>query len=102
MADAPPSLPPTAHSLPELLREPFARWWERAQSSEQLRAAIAQLSLEQRSELLRVVAGSEFAAATLIQDPQALNWFAQCEANASARSANDGYAGQVRGAPSAA
>jgi hypothetical protein len=61
-------------SIPEILREPVARWWERAQLSVELREAHASLNDALREELVRVVAASEFAASALIQDPGALAW----------------------------
>ena len=61
-------------SVPEILREPVIRWWERAQSDVALRAAYLSLPAARRDELARVVAASEFAASAMIQDPGALAW----------------------------
>jgi [glutamine synthetase] adenylyltransferase / [glutamine synthetase]-adenylyl-L-tyrosine phosphorylase len=59
-------------SIPDILREPVIRWWERAHVT--LSEAYASLSQERREGLVRVVAASEFAASVLIQDPEALMW----------------------------
>ena len=61
--------------IPELLHEAVERWWARFGESPLLTQAIAALTDELRDELVRVVAASEFVAATLLRDPQALAWF---------------------------
>ena len=66
-------------SVPPILRTPVEHWWERAQALEDFSTGYAKLSEALRAELPRVVAASEFVAAALIQDPQALAWFARCE-----------------------
>jgi glutamate-ammonia-ligase adenylyltransferase len=66
-------------SVPQILRGQAELWWERAQAREDFPAIYAKLSEARRAELPRVVAASEFAAAALIQDPQALTWFDACE-----------------------
>ena len=78
-------------SVPEILREPLARWWERASEQPALLDAYALLSESLRAELPRVVAASEFIGAVLIQDPQALEWFALNEASAAAAGAGTEY-----------
>jgi glutamate-ammonia-ligase adenylyltransferase len=59
-------------SVPEQLRESVERWWERASGREGFLEVYAGLEPRGREELPRVVAGSEFVAAALIHDPQAL------------------------------
>ena len=67
-------------SVPVILREPLALWWERAGAPGDLYETYAALPERLRRELPRVAAGSEFVAAALIQDPAALEWFARhCE-----------------------
>jgi glutamate-ammonia-ligase adenylyltransferase len=75
-------------SVPEILREPAIRWWERAQSDATLRAAYPSLPAARREELARVVAASEFAASALIQDPGALAWTVEHWTPVSASAAN--------------
>jgi glutamate-ammonia-ligase adenylyltransferase len=70
-------------SLPQTLRTHAELWWERACAGKEFTDAYAALSDARRAELPRVVAVSEFVAAALIQDPQALSW--------GAHSANDVY-----------
>ncbi|MEP6545832.1 MAG: bifunctional [glutamate--ammonia ligase]-adenylyl-L-tyrosine phosphorylase/[glutamate--ammonia-ligase] adenylyltransferase [Gammaproteobacteria bacterium] len=69
-------------SVPETLREPLARWWERVGVQAAFPSAYAALSDSLRAELPRVVATSEFVGAVLIQDPAALEWFALGESGA--------------------
>ncbi|MEP6885508.1 MAG: bifunctional [glutamate--ammonia ligase]-adenylyl-L-tyrosine phosphorylase/[glutamate--ammonia-ligase] adenylyltransferase [Gammaproteobacteria bacterium] len=71
-------------SVPEILREPLARWWERAGAQAGFLDAYAALSESIRIELPRVVATSEFLGSVLIQDPRALAWFALTEAESPA------------------
>ncbi len=66
-------------SVPQILRAPAELWWERACALQGFPAIYANLSEARRAELPRVVAASEFVAAALIQDPQALAWFEVCE-----------------------
>jgi glutamine synthetase adenylyltransferase/Zn-dependent oligopeptidase len=66
-----PSLLPLTN-VPESLREPVARWCERCAALPALVEAIAQLSPAARDELVRVIAASDFAAAVLLRDPDAL------------------------------
>ena len=69
-------------TVPSILREPLARWWERAGAEGAggtFARAYAGLPARLRSELPRAAAGSEFIAAALIQDPAALEWFASNE-----------------------
>ncbi len=89
-------------SLPEILRESTIRWWERAESHERLRGIIAALPDTLKEELTRVVAASEFAAAVLIQDPEALSWVSREGAAAPARDANLEYERKAATASSAA
>jgi glutamate-ammonia-ligase adenylyltransferase len=82
-------------SVPEVLREPLVRWWERAAASDVLRAGLAALTAERRAELPRVAAGSEFVASVLVRDPLALDWFAANEEPAAARTASADYAARA-------
>jgi [glutamine synthetase] adenylyltransferase / [glutamine synthetase]-adenylyl-L-tyrosine phosphorylase len=67
-------------SVPEELRDSVQRWWERASAREGFLGAYQALTERHRTQLPRVVAASEFVAAALIQDPQALGWFGQHDA----------------------
>jgi glutamate-ammonia-ligase adenylyltransferase len=67
------------------------RFWERAAERPGLLEGFAALSALHTAELPRVIAGSEFAAAALIQDPQALDWFARHDEPAAARAAGAVY-----------
>src|SRR3984957_18775759 len=78
-------------SVPEPLREPLTRWWERAGSQPLLLDAFAALPDNLRAELPRVAAGSEFIGSVLIQDPLALEWFSRHEAPCAARAASTDY-----------
>jgi [glutamine synthetase] adenylyltransferase / [glutamine synthetase]-adenylyl-L-tyrosine phosphorylase len=89
-------------SVPEILREPLALWWERAGSQPGFLDAYAALSEELRAELPRVAAGSEFIGSVLIQDPQALEWFGRHEAPDSARGASADYESRASAAQTAA
>ncbi len=81
--------------IPPLLRASVERWAERATTVPALDSARRQLSSQHRTELERVVAGSEFVAAALIQDPGALAWFVAHDANGAAGTANAEYAVRV-------
>jgi glutamate-ammonia-ligase adenylyltransferase len=89
-------------SVPEILREPLARWWERALGSQAFLDDLAALPEHLRAELPRVAAGSEFVASVLIQDPQALGWFGRHEEPAAARLASADYESRAASAPAAA
>jgi [glutamine synthetase] adenylyltransferase / [glutamine synthetase]-adenylyl-L-tyrosine phosphorylase len=89
-------------SVPEILREPLALWWERAGSQPGFLDAYAALSEKLRAELPRVAAGSEFIGSALIQDPQALEWFGRHEDPAAARGASADYESRASAAPAAA
>src|SRR5271155_216356 len=78
-------------TVPEILREPLARWWERVCGDEAFRQAHAELPQDLRDELQRVAAGSEFVASVLIQDRQALGWFARHLEPSEARAASADY-----------
>jgi glutamate-ammonia-ligase adenylyltransferase len=78
-------------SVPEILREPVSRWWERAQLSVPLRETYSSLAGARREELTQVVAASEFAASALIQDPAALAWAVEHWTPESASEANADY-----------
>jgi glutamate-ammonia-ligase adenylyltransferase len=84
--------------VPEALRAHVTLWWERAAARADFLEAYSALGATQRAELPRVVAGSEFVAAALIQDPQALAWFDHCEAAGDARAAGADYAAQIAAA----
>ncbi|HEY4444260.1 MAG TPA: bifunctional [glutamate--ammonia ligase]-adenylyl-L-tyrosine phosphorylase/[glutamate--ammonia-ligase] adenylyltransferase [Steroidobacteraceae bacterium] len=89
-------------SVPEVLRQPLALWWERAAAQEAFVNAYAGLSEGQRAELPRVAAGSEFIASALIQDPRALEWFSRHEEPSAARVAGAEYEDRARLAATAA
>lgn len=78
----------TLESLPEILREPTRRWYERAQTHEGLLELIEGLEDTLAEELTRIVAASEFAGSVLIQDPESLSWVTRQSTPESARSAN--------------
>ena len=87
-------------TVPEVLREPLARWWERASAQEATAHAYAALPRALRAQLPRAAAGSEFIASVLIQDPKALEWFNRYEEPAAARVAGADY--EARAAASTA
>jgi glutamate-ammonia-ligase adenylyltransferase len=89
-------------SVPEILREPLALWWERVAGQEAFANAYAALSADLREELPRVAAGSEFIASALIQDPQALEWFSRHQDASAARIAGADYENRAATAPAAA
>jgi glutamate-ammonia-ligase adenylyltransferase len=78
-------------NIPDILREPVLRWWERAQLSRALCETYHSLSETRRAGLVRVVAASEFAASVLIQDPDALAWAVEHWAADSAAAENADY-----------
>jgi glutamate-ammonia-ligase adenylyltransferase len=82
-------------SVPELLREPLALWWERAAARESFLNGYGDLPEGLRAELPGVAAGSEFIGSVLIQDPQALEWFGRHEAPDAARGAGADYESRV-------
>jgi [glutamine synthetase] adenylyltransferase / [glutamine synthetase]-adenylyl-L-tyrosine phosphorylase len=59
-------------SVPEELRDPVVRWWERARAQAGFADRYRTLSDSHRAQLPRIVAASEFVAQALIQDPAAL------------------------------
>jgi peptidyl-dipeptidase Dcp len=77
--------------VPDALREPLSRWWERAGAQDSLLEIYATLPSPLREELPLVAAASEFVAAVLIQDPQSLAWLSRNDESAVARSACDEY-----------
>jgi glutamate-ammonia-ligase adenylyltransferase len=89
-------------SVPEILREPLARWWERVAAQEDFLTAYAELSADLRAEMPRVAAGSEFIASALIQDPLALEWFGRHGEPAAARMAGADYEASAAAASTAA
>ena len=78
-------------TIPEILREPLVHWLERVSADAAFVDTQAALPESLREELPRIAAGSEFVAAALIQDRQALRWFARHEEPAAARAANAEY-----------
>ena len=91
-------------SIPENLHESVIRWWERASGLEALRVTHEALTETQKEELARLIASSEFAAAALIQDPEALAWlcnnFVSADGCAAAHAANADYERRAAGAAS--
>jgi glutamate-ammonia-ligase adenylyltransferase len=81
------------------LREPLAHWWERVSADAEFLQAHAALPDSLRDELQQVAAGSEFAAAALIQDRQALGWFVRHQEPAAALAANADYERRAAAAP---
>jgi len=61
-------------AVPEPLQAHVSHWWERAATLPALVVVYEELPAALREELPRVVAGSEFVASALIQDPEALAW----------------------------
>ena len=88
--------------VPGCLREAVLRWWERAGALPALAAGYAALPDAIRDELPRVVAGSEFVASALIQDPESLAWFGLHEDPAAARTAARDYERRAGSAPAKA
>ena len=64
-------------AIPEALRESVDRWQERAAALPAFLAPYAALPERLRAELPQVIAGSEFVASALLQDPQILAWLSQ-------------------------
>ena len=90
-------------SVPEILREPLALWWERVAAQDGFLSAYAGLFRKAlRAELPRVAAGSEFVASALIQDPRALEWFGRHEEPSAARDAGADYEARAAAAPTTA
>ncbi len=85
-------------SVPDILREPVQRWWERACGRQDFLDAYAAQSAALRAELPRAVACSEFIASALIQDPQSLDWCARCDDASAAIRANGDYEGRAASA----
>jgi glutamine synthetase adenylyltransferase/Zn-dependent oligopeptidase len=80
-------------NVPESLRESVERWCERCAALPTLVEAIAQLAPAARDELARVIAASDFAAATLLRDPAALSMaVGASDVAASGGAASDGAA----------
>ena len=82
---------PSVAMIPDALHEAVSRWWERAGAQPALGRAYAGLPEALRDELPRVVAGSEFIGAALIQDVESLAWLGRHEDPSLARVANDEY-----------
>jgi glutamate-ammonia-ligase adenylyltransferase len=99
-ADLPAEL--ATHTVPDILREPLARWWERAVGGQAFLDDYAALPEHLRAELPRVAAASEFVASVLIRDPQALGWFGRHEDPAAARLASADYEIRAASAPTVA
>jgi len=78
--------------MPDALRAPVVLWFERAAEEPAWRALDATLPMCWLAELPRVIAASEFAAAALLQDPQALAWLARRETRAADPAAEPGAA----------
>jgi glutamate-ammonia-ligase adenylyltransferase len=89
-------------AVPEVLRESLGRWWERAGAQAVFNGTYAAMPERFRAEMPRVAAGSEFIAAALIQDPQALEWFIGHEEPAAAAIANADYETRASAAPTSA
>jgi glutamine synthetase adenylyltransferase/Zn-dependent oligopeptidase len=89
-------------AIPELLRSQVSRWWERAATLPALTAAYEELPDALRAELPRVVAGSEFVASALIQDPEALAWLGRNDDPTMAFSAGADYERRVSAATTTA
>ena len=88
-------------SVPHILHEPLARWWERAAAQPAFLEGYAALGPSLRAELPRAAAGSEFIASVLIQDPAALAWFGRHAEPAAARIASAEYETRVGQEPAA-
>ncbi len=73
--------------VPEELRDPVVRFHERS--------GTLPIPQPYRDQLQRAVAGSEFVASALLQDPQALDWFLGRESGA----ATAGYEPRAAAAP---
>ena len=77
--------------LAEILREPVARWWERAVELPGMAVIAADISPPLWEEMPRVLACSEFIGAALLRDPQALAWLASHDRPQDASAANRQY-----------
>jgi [glutamine synthetase] adenylyltransferase / [glutamine synthetase]-adenylyl-L-tyrosine phosphorylase len=88
-------------SVPQVLHEPLARWWERAAAQPAFLDGYTALEPELRAELPRAAAGSEFIASALIQDPAALEWLGRHAEPAAARIASAEYETRVGQEPAA-
>jgi glutamate-ammonia-ligase adenylyltransferase len=78
----------TTADIPAPLRGSVERFWERATGVPQ----------DQHAALSRAIAGSEFIAASLIQDPGALAWVLRHDAPQAAAAGNAAYELEVTGA----
>jgi glutamate-ammonia-ligase adenylyltransferase len=88
-------------TVPEPLREPLRLWWERARENDAVTAALAALGEPYRTELPRVVACSEFAAAALIRDPELPDWLMRHDTPDAAESAHREMEAAAAAAPTA-
>jgi glutamate-ammonia-ligase adenylyltransferase len=86
--------------VPKSLHESVQRFCERVREQQGGAAVLESLGEERRRELAVVVAASEFAAGSLIQDPDALAWLERPEADV--RAANAEYARAAAQAPTLA
>ena len=86
-------------SVPDVLRAPVQRWWERACGQQEFLDSYAAQSDRWRAELPRVVAGSEFIASALIQDPQSLDWCGRYDDPSAASRVNGDYERHAASAP---
>jgi [glutamine synthetase] adenylyltransferase / [glutamine synthetase]-adenylyl-L-tyrosine phosphorylase len=93
---------PYLESVPEELRESVERWWERACLRPEFPELHAAQALLRQAELPRAIAASDFIAAALIQDPQALDWFGRYDEPSAAQEANADYESRAAAAPSVA
>src|SRR5271167_4926096 len=89
-------------SVPEILHDSVARWWERAGREGVLPGIYAALPGALQAELPRLVAASEFAASALIQDPQGLGWVSRHLEPSIAGAANREYHRRVSAAATSA
>jgi glutamate-ammonia-ligase adenylyltransferase len=87
-------------SLAPELRTQVLRWQERAAELPALRAGLATLQPDEAAALDRVIAASEFVAAALLQDPEALQCVVGRAAESGAPALNLGYASLVDAAAS--
>ncbi len=87
-------------SIPEMLREPLALWWERAAAQPGFLEAYEALSQDLRAELPARRRRSEFIGSVLIQDTQALDWLSRNETPSAARRAGAEYESRAAAAPS--
>lgn len=85
-------------ALPDSLRAPLLLWWERAVISPVFVAGYDTLPQHLRDELVRVAAGSPFAASVLIRDPESLTWFHRHDEPSVARPAGEAYEGRAAAA----